>query len=196
MERGRLLRRQLEIRETTSRPWQLYHRTFCPIASPKLRSTLETCYLQARLSALHRKVFMLNQPPHADFSVFTLYNKRFLKAMKYRTFLPTMEGGYISREVPGPASYSQWLGCFRVWKTAVVMLKVIDLALLQRYETHIENLVKLLPGCWHLIANADDRGRSEHMARLQLQVQMWMAMGNRHQRAGCAHGRRGRPKTP
>ena len=39
------------------------------------------------------------------------------------------------------------------------MLKVIDLALLQRYEIHIENLVKLLPGCWHLIANADGRGK-------------------------------------
>ena len=125
-----------------------------------------------QLSALHRKVFLLNQPPYADFAVFTPYGKKFLKAMKYRTFLPTLEGGYIAREVPGPAAYSQWLGCFRVWKTAATMLKVIDLALLQRYEIHIENLVKLLPGCWHLIASADDRGRSEHMARLQLQVQM------------------------
>jgi len=52
------------------------------------------------------------------------------------------------------------------------MLEVMDMATLQRYELLVENMVKLLPGCWHLIVSADDRARSEHMSRLQMKVQM------------------------
>ena len=125
-----------------------------------------------QLSALQRKVFVLLQPPYADFAVFTPYGKRFLKAMKYRTFLPTMEGNFISKEVPGPSTYSQWLSSFRVWRTAMIMLEVLDLAILQRYELLVENMVKMLPGCWHLIVSADDRARSEHMSRLQMKAVM------------------------
>ena len=123
-----------------------------------------------QLSALHRKVFVLNQPPYADFAVFTPHNKKFLKAMKYRTFLPTMEGGYMAKEVPGPATYSQWLGSFRVWRTAMLMLEILDLALIQRYELLVENMVKQLPGCWHLIVSAEDRARSDQLARFQMQA--------------------------
>lgn len=125
-----------------------------------------------QLSALQKKVYVLLQPPYADYAVFTAYGRKFMKAMKYRTFLPTMEGGYISKEVPGPSTHSQWLSSFRVWRTALIMLEVMDMATLQRYELLVENMVKLLPGCWHLIVSADDRARSEHMSRLQMKVQM------------------------
>ena len=130
-----------------------------------------------QLSALHRKVFVLNQPPYADFAVFTPHNKKFLKAMKYRTFLPTMEGGYMAKEVPGPATYSQWLGSFRVWRTAMLMLEILDLALIQRYELLVENMVKQLPGCWHLIVSAEDRARSDQLARFQMQATLNLSIG-------------------
>ena len=131
-----------------------------------------------QLSALHRKVYVLNQPPYADFAVFTPHNKRFLKAMKYRTFVPTMEGGYMAKEVPGPASYSQWLGSFRVWRASMLMLEILDLALIQRYELLVENMVKQLPGCWHLIVSAEDQARSDQLARLQMQAMMNHAVGD------------------
>ncbi len=130
-----------------------------------------------QLSALHRKVFVLNQPPYADFAVFTPHNKKFLKAMKYRTFLPTMEGGYMAKEVPGPAAHSQWLGSFRVWRTAMLMLEILDLALIQRYELLVGNMVKQLPGCWHLIVSAEDRARSDQLARLQMQATLNLSIG-------------------
>ena len=48
----------------------------------------------------------------------------------------------------------------------------IPIAVLQQYEVHIERLVKLYSGCWHLVVSADDKARSDHLARLQLKVSL------------------------
>ena len=98
-----------------------------------------------QLSALQKKVYVLLQPSYADFAVFTSHGRKFMKAMKYRTFMLTMEGSYISKEVPGPSTHSQWLSSFRVWRTAMIMLEVLDRA---RKARSRENLEQLLSACW------------------------------------------------
>ena len=37
-------------------------------------------------------------------------------------------------------------------------------------DPHIEKLVKLYPSCWHLVVSAEDKARSDHLARLQLKA--------------------------
>ena len=123
-----------------------------------------------QLSALYRKIFTLNSPPYADFSVFTPYGRKTMRASRFRNYVPTGDGLYAVRELPGPANYVQWLACYRVWRVAMVMLNTISLANLQAYELHMEKLNKLYPTAWHLLVQADDKGRSEHLSRLELQV--------------------------
>lgn len=123
-----------------------------------------------QLSALHRKIFTLNSPPYADFSVFTPYGRKTMRASRFRNYVPTGDGMYAVRELPGPSSYVQWLACYRVWRVAMVMLNTISLANLQAYELLMERMHKLYPTAWHLLVQADDKGRSEHLSRLQLQV--------------------------
>ena len=128
----------------------------------------ETEPTKEQLSALYRRVHQLGSPPYADFSVFTPFGKKMYRSTRYRTYIPNLDGTFLMREVPGPANYTQWIACFRVWKVAMVMLDCIPIAVLQQYEMHIEKLVKLYPQCWHLVVSADDKARSDHLARLQL----------------------------
>ena len=130
----------------------------------------ETEPTKEQLSALHRRVHQLASPPYADFSVFTPFGKKMYRSTRYRTYIPNLDGTFLMREVPGPSNYTQWLACFRVWKVAMVMLDCIPIAPLQQYEIHIEKLVKLYPTSWHLVVSAEDKARSDHLARLQLKA--------------------------
>ena len=125
-----------------------------------------------QLSALHRRIHQLRSPPYADFAVFTPYGRKMYRASKYRTYIPNLDGTFLMKEIPGPSNYTQWLSSYRVWKVAMVMLDCIPIAVLQQYEVHIERLVKLYSGCWHLVVSADDKARSDHLARLQLKVSL------------------------
>lgn len=125
-----------------------------------------------QLSALHRKIHQLGSPPYADFAVFTPFGRKMFRATRYRTYIPNLDGTFLMREVPGPTNYTQWLASYRVWKVAMVMLDCIPIALLQQYEVHVERLVKLYNGCWHLVVSADDKARSDHLARLQMKISL------------------------
>ena len=131
-----------------------------------------------QLSALYRKIYALSAPPYADFSVFTPYGRKTMRASRFRNYIPTGDGFYAVKELPGPASYAQWLACYRVWRVAMIMLGTISLANLQAYELFMEKLNKLYPTAWHLLVQADDKGRSEHLSRLQLQAMI------EHQKGG------------
>ena len=129
-----------------------------------------------QLSALHRRL-MSGGPPFADFAVFTPFNRKLQRVMKFRTWIPNGEGGFTAKEIPGPANYHQWLTCYRVFRTAMVMLDAISLAHLHSYEAVMERLNDLYPTCWHLLISADEKARSEHLVRMKLKVTMAMAAG-------------------
>lgn len=59
----------------------------------------------------------------------------------------------------------------------MLMLEILDLALIQRYELLMENMTKQLPGCWHLIVSAEDRARSDQLARIQMQTVINQSLG-------------------
>ena len=112
-----------------------------------------------QISAVIRKVRHLGQPPYCDFAVFVPFAKKHLKAQKYQSFLLQEDGSFLSKMVPGPGCFSHWQACFRVLRTTLVMTEVISLANLMEWEAHVERLSRQFPGCWGLIAAADDRGR-------------------------------------
>ena len=130
-----------------------------------------------QISAIIRKVRHLGQPPYCDFAVFVPFAKKHLKAQKYQSFLLQEDGTFLSKMVPGPGCFSHWQACFRVMRTALVMTDVISLANLMEWEAHIERLSRQFPGCWGLIAAADDRGRGEHMSKTLAKLQLDMDKG-------------------
>ena len=88
-------------------------------------------------------------------------------------------GGYITKEIPGPGSFDQWRASFRVYRTAMLMLDILTMTTCVAYEAHVEKLDRLYPGAWHLIVAADDLGRSEHLVRLRVSVNLDIANGTK-----------------
>ena len=73
-----------------------------------------------QLSAMNRR---MKAAPYADFSVFVPYGKKALRASKFQTYVPTLEG-FMTKEISGPANFEMWLASFRVYRTALIMLGV------------------------------------------------------------------------
>ena len=130
-----------------------------------------------QLSAMRRRVETLQLSPYADFAVWVPFAKKNLKALKLKTWTMQQDGSFVAKDLPGPPDHTAWLNSFRVYKTALLMLGVMSLNVLQAYEEFIEKVTKRYVGAWHLIASADDRARSEQLGRLRLKVQMGMASG-------------------
>ena len=131
-----------------------------------------------QLSALHRKVFILQSPPYTDFGVFGPYGRRLLRSSKFKTFVLTPEG-YTTKEIPGPANFAVWRASFRVFKTAMIMMDIISVANLMAYEGMIERFSITYPTAWHLVVMSEDNARAEHAMRLKTRL---MAAALLHQR--------------
>lgn len=128
-----------------------------------------------QLSALQRRVSM-GGIPYADFSVWLPYGKKALRASKYRAYIPTSEG-YITKEIPGPSHYGQWQASWRVYRCALIMLNYAHMSTLVAYEAMVERLDRLYQGCWHLIVQAEDLARGEHLGRLRVKYTLNAAKG-------------------
>ena len=133
---------------------------------------------EAQLSALHKRVVTLAQAPYTDFGVFLPFSRRAIKSVKFRTYFPVGDGTFILKELPGPQNYQQWLLSWRVFKTSAIMLDIISLAALLRYEKLIERLVWQWPKAWGLIYAADDKARAEHVDKIRRRLLQDQAKGN------------------
>ena len=80
-----------------------------------------------QLSALQKRVAVQDTAPFVDFAVFVPYGQRALKAARFRTYVLT-GSGYVTKELPGPGNFVQWRTCYRLLKTALLMLDAAGLA--------------------------------------------------------------------
>ena len=104
-----------------------------------------------------------------DMGVWQPFARRVSRSIKFRAWLPSGDGTYICRELPGPANYMQWLAAWQVLAVAALRLQIVSRAALDAYQRHIEKLVTLFPEAWHLVAMTDDRRRSDHLVRIKRQ---------------------------
>ena len=109
-------------------------------------------------------------PPYVDFAIFLPYGRRSEKSHKFRTYIPLGNGEIQVKEQPGPPNYQAWLASWRVFKCACIMLDILNLASLARYETAVEKMVRQWPAAWGLICSAEDKARSERWMRLHRRV--------------------------
>lgn len=121
----------------------------------------------AQLAALSKKVYQNLQPPYTDFGIWTPFERKVSKTMKFRVFTPLGNGQFLQRDLPGPSSLQSWRACWAVFRTAALMLQICTLAALETYSRHIEKLAIQWPQCWGLIASADDSARAERMERIK-----------------------------
>ena len=113
-----------------------------------------------------------------SFQVFVPFARKALKASKYRSYVTVGEGEYMLKELPGPTSFPQWSACFKVYRTALIMLNAMSVARLQAYEDFVERMARRYTNCWHLIYSAEDRARAELSARIAHRITMRVAAGD------------------
>ena len=132
-----------------------------------------------QLTALFKKVTVQENPPFVDFAVWVPFGRRALRANKFRTWLPSGDGTYIAKELPGPGNFQQWLASWRVFRVASLMLGILSLAVLEGYERHVKKLVRMYPTAWHLIVAADEKARSEKLIKIKQKVLVDASNGKR-----------------
>ena len=106
---------------------------------------------EAQLAALHKKMSTLGQAPYVDFGVWLPFDRRALKAQKFRVYHPLGDGSYMMKEMPGPQNFQQWMSSWRVFKVAALMLNVVSLSNLLSSEKMVERFVVQWPNSWGLI---------------------------------------------
>ena len=84
-----------------------------------------------------------------------------MKANKFRAFFPTGDGSYMSKELPGPSNYQQWLMSWTVFRNAMIMLGLASLAALATHERCTEKLCCRVAGSMAL----DSHGGRESKTR-------------------------------
>ena len=155
----------VQSEETRARWYQQYVQVVGGWPAEEEEPTLE------QLSALQRRIEIQDAAPYADFAIFVPYGQRALKASKFRSFVLTASG-YITKELPGPSNFTQWRTCFRLLKTAMIMLDAVGLASLQAYEANMEKMARNFPTCWHLIYCADEVARFAQANRIRSRLLM------------------------
>jgi hypothetical protein len=117
--------------------------------------------LKARLDAGHA--------PYADFWVFGPFGRLAAKMRKYE--VKTMVGDRsITKLMPGPNIYEQWLGSWGVYKSAMIMLEAACPRALDAYEKGIKCLTIFFPGAWGDIVCADVDCRYDYWGRIKSDI--------------------------
>ncbi|CAK0898756.1 unnamed protein product [Prorocentrum cordatum] len=130
-----------------------------------------------QLTALHHRVYAMRSTPYADFGVWGPFGRKAYRNMQFRAWFLLPGGGWLAKELPGPANYDQWLMSWRVFATACIMLEIASRAALDAYQRHVERLATQWPDAWHLIYMADGKLRAEFIERFRRTVVKNMSLG-------------------
>ena len=91
--------------------------------------------------------------------------------------MPTGDGRYVCKEMPGSENYKPPLFGLRVFEEAALMFRVVSQATLTRYAAGVERLVSIFAEAWHVVVIADDKARAELSDRLRLRFHGQVAGG-------------------
>ena len=103
--------------------------------------------------------------PFVDFGVWRPFGQRMERAMKFVVHLPQFDGTSRPKEISGPASFSQWLRCWKVYLFSMGALKAASRTRMNRYAERIRGLAEDYPHHWWVIGLADIKMRSEGIER-------------------------------
>ena len=75
-----------------------------------------------QVGAMKTRVVVNQRDPYAGFSVLTPHGRRMAKLLRHRSWLKNNDGSWTPFEVPGPASFSAWEACWKVYAAILLML--------------------------------------------------------------------------
>ena len=111
------------------------------------------------------------QPPYVDFAIFVANQHRMLNRLKLMGLRLMEDGSYQKVEIKGPADFSIWKSCWKVFKNCMVMMNTIDLGILEEYQERLEEYHSTYgPGCWSILYQSDTRARGEQVCRIKLRL--------------------------
>ena len=128
---------------------------------------------EEQLSAV-AQLLSAGQAPYVDFALFGPHGKRALKKLSMVAFTYQVESGTWKRvEVPGPPDFATWWRCWLVFKTTLLLLGCVSTERLEHYGEYVRQLAETYgPEAWYIVAQADDRFRSEEMERVRRAAQI------------------------
>ena len=80
-------------------------------------------------------------------------------------------GQYVQRMLSGPPFFEAWRACWRVFRTAMLMLDAALAGQLDEYEERVRVLCITFPGCWGIISKADELMRSGQWERVRRRIE-------------------------
>ena len=120
-----------------------------------------------QLSALHQ-LLGADAVPYADFAVWGPHGIRMLKKLAFSALVLGHDGNFTRVELKGPGSFDVWWQCWRVYRTAMLLLEACPVEHLDNYAEHIRKAsLRYGQSCWFIVYQADVRMRSEHLERIR-----------------------------
>ena len=118
-----------------------------------------------QIAAIKVRVLDLGLSPYADFALFTNFQLRFLKSLKFTNHVLQTDGTWRTVEVPGPPDFDAWYASWRVFENVLLGLsvssgkEVASQSALDTYRDAFRDICKAYPEVWHLSVIAEDRCR-------------------------------------
>ena len=110
--------------------------------------------------------------PYVDFAIFGPFGRRSSRKLTFVSHVfSALTGEWRKQELPGPNSFEDWLKCWMVYRTTLMLLDITPPEPLVAYAEHVRSLASEFgPSCWFLIYQADVRMRSEEFERLRRRI--------------------------
>ena len=102
--------------------------------------------------------------PYTDFAVFGPRGARLQKKFTFLSFVHQPNGEWRKVELPGPPDFNTWWRCFRILKTLLLLLGVVQVEHIDNYGEFIRGLHDTYGSrVWFIIYQADVRMRQEEL---------------------------------
>ena len=130
--------------------------------------------------------------PYVDFAIWCLHGRRMLAKMVFVAHAFNPDRTWQRRELPGPPSFEAWWASWRVFRTAMLLLRAADAELLDNYAEMVRDFhSRYSVEVWFVLYTAEVRMRPERFERLRL------AAENEHAKTQAAGGSSSfEPKRP
>ena len=131
-----------------------------------------------QLQALNTRVYSNEVAPYVDLAIWGPFNRKVVRAMKFMAWLPQADGGFIRKEIPGPANFSSWEVGWKVFRVACIMLSIVCETALAIYFANFKRLCGLWPEAWHLLYLAEDKVRAEGLEKYRRRIENSISNGH------------------
>jgi len=121
--------------------------------------------------------------PYVDFAIWCPHGRRMLAKMVFVAHALNPDGTWQRRELPGPPTFEAWWASWRVFRTAMLLLRAADAELLDNYAEMVRDFhSRYTAEVWFVLYTAEVRMRSERFERLR------RAAENEHAKVVAAGG--------